>query len=110
MAALFHSLEQCIFSKMWIGQNWATTVPADLLTVELMSALQDKNKSKVVLVAHSQGTIIASDVLWRLWEAVDNGQLPEVSLNICLLVCVCVQGCEKEAQQYETEKDIDREK
>lgn len=82
---------------MWIGQNWATTVPAHLLTVELMSALQDESKTKVVLVAHSQGTIIASDVLWRLWEAVDNGHLQEVSSKICSLVCVCLLGCEKKA-------------
>ncbi|CAM9215901.1 unnamed protein product, partial [Ectocarpus sp. 8 AP-2014] len=33
----------------------------------------------VVLIAHSQGTIIASDALRRLWTAVDKGELTHVS-------------------------------
>lgn len=32
-------------------------------------------------MAHSQGTIIASDVLWKLWVDVDHGKLPEASLS-----------------------------
>lgn len=36
---------------------------------------------QVVLIAHSQGTIIASNALEDLWEAVDNKKLPEASLG-----------------------------
>lgn len=38
-------------------------------------------RRQVVLIAHSQGTIIASDVLWKLWEDVEHNKLPEVSLK-----------------------------
>lgn len=30
------------------------------------------DRLQVVLIAHSHGTVIASEVLFRLWEAVDN--------------------------------------
>lgn len=45
----------------------------------------NRSPPQVVLVAHSQGTIIASDVLWHLWEAVDRGDLPKVSDWIVLV-------------------------
>ena len=35
---------------------------------------------QVVLISHSQGTIIAGDVLWKLWSDVDNDNLPQASL------------------------------
>lgn len=40
-----------------------------------------RSQLQVVLIAHSEGTIIASDVLWLLWEAVDSMELPEVSVG-----------------------------
>lgn len=76
----FVLFEQCIFGKLWVGLNWATNVPTALAVEKLLAALQDQSKNKVVLIAHSQGTIIAADVLWRLWEAVDTGKLQEASL------------------------------
>eukprot|EP00903_Cladosiphon_okamuranus_P019917 g18304.t1 len=56
-------LIECIFAKLWTGQSFATSKPCRLLTDKLAEALQNPKKTKVVLIAHSQGTIIASDVL-----------------------------------------------
>lgn len=79
---------QCVFSKLWIGQNWVTSKPTSLVVEQLMTALQDEQKTKVVLIAHSQGTIIAADVLWRLWAAVDAGHLPQVLKLRSIPYCV----------------------
>ena len=39
---------------------------------------------QVVLISHSQGTIIAGDVLWHLWKAVDDQTLTEASIGALL--------------------------
>ncbi|CAN0572192.1 unnamed protein product [Ectocarpus sp. 12 AP-2014] len=66
---------ECVFAKLWTGQSFATSRPCALLMHRLLEALRDPAKTKVVLIAHSQGTIIASDALRRLWTAVDKGEL-----------------------------------
>ncbi|CAM9920180.1 unnamed protein product [Ectocarpus fasciculatus] len=69
---------ECVFAKLWTGQSFATSRPCALLMEKLLEALRDPTKTKasnVVLIAHSQGTIIASDALRRLWAAVDKGEL-----------------------------------
>ncbi|CAN0261782.1 unnamed protein product [Ectocarpus sp. 6 AP-2014] len=76
---------ECVFAKLWTGQSFATSRPCALLMDRLLEALRDPTKTKasyarankqaVVLIAHSQGTIIASDALRRLWTAVDKGEL-----------------------------------
>ncbi|CAN0368202.1 unnamed protein product [Pylaiella littoralis] len=63
-------LAECIIGKLWTGQSFATSKPSSLLLDKLLKTLKDTTIPKVVLVAHSQGTIIASDVLGRLWNAV----------------------------------------
>ncbi|CAN0491022.1 unnamed protein product, partial [Ectocarpus sp. 12 AP-2014] len=70
---------ECVFAKLWTGQSFATSRPCALLMHRLLEALRDPAKTKVVLIAHSQGTIIASDALRRLWTAVGKGELTHVS-------------------------------
>ncbi|CAM9911497.1 unnamed protein product, partial [Ascophyllum nodosum] len=61
-------LLECILGKLWIGESVCVCEPVKLVYEEVKKALQDPKKTKVVLISHSQGTIIAGDVLWKLWS------------------------------------------
>ncbi|CAM9089846.1 unnamed protein product [Scytosiphon promiscuus] len=74
-------LLECVFAKLWAGQSFATSRPCDLLVDKLVEALQDPKKAKVILVAHSQGTIIAGDALRRLSQAVEDGKLAQDAMK-----------------------------
>ncbi|CAM9513487.1 unnamed protein product [Hapterophycus canaliculatus] len=74
-------LLECIFAKLWAGQSFATSRPCALLVDKLLEALQDPKKNKVILVAHSQGTIIAGDALSRLSKAVEDGKLAQDAMK-----------------------------
>ncbi|CAD7697818.1 unnamed protein product [Ostreobium quekettii] len=58
-------LLECCIGKLW--DNWSTD-PREVAAEQLKSALLEEGKRKVVLICHSQGTIIASNVLRDLHE------------------------------------------
>eukprot|EP00752_Nemacystus_decipiens_P004041 g3700.t1 len=68
-------IAECILAKLWAGQSFVTSKPCDLLLENLQKALTNPAKKKVVLIAHSQGTIIAGDVLRRLQQRIEVGEL-----------------------------------
>ncbi|CAM9691120.1 unnamed protein product [Ascophyllum nodosum] len=74
-------LLECILGKLWIGESVCVSEPVKLVYEEVKKVLQDPKKTKVVLISHSQGTIIAGDVLWKLWSDVDNDNLPQTAMN-----------------------------
>lgn len=47
---------------------------------------------QVVLLSHSQGTIIASDLLCYLWNAVECGEIPEASIESTATSLVVVRA------------------
>ncbi len=63
-SSLFTDLLQCALDK----QGWRVTEPVTKAMPAIYDALKDPGKARVVLVAHSQGTIIAAGVL-RLLKA-----------------------------------------
>ncbi|CAN0297900.1 unnamed protein product [Discosporangium mesarthrocarpum] len=72
--SMFVDILECTIGNLWVGSKNVSRLiePVQITLKKVEKALTDPSITKVVLLSHSQGTIIASDVLFRLWEDVES--------------------------------------